>query len=269
MKAILGLIAAGLALWAQPRPPSAPLAFEVASVKPSGSGRNGVAGGCHGIDTVYSPRQAAQAPPLGRCELTDARLSHLINFAWGLQSMAQLESGPDWIARGDERFDVEAKAEDTSKATEQQLRGMLQNLLIDRFQLKFHRQTKDMPGFALVVAKGGPKLQASTSQETRVSFTGPDGNALIKPSGSEPVSLQAKKYSLAQLVDLLSAMGWHGPGIDKTDLPGEYDFTLSWDENGGPALSTALREQLGLRMEPARVPVAYFVVDSAARPSAN
>jgi uncharacterized protein (TIGR03435 family) len=71
------------------------------------------------------------------------------------------------------------------------------------------------------------------------------------------------------LLTLISALGGRGPGADKTELAGEYDFTLSWNEQEGPDLSTALREQLGLRMEAQKVPVSVFVVDSAQKPSAN
>jgi len=261
--------AGGLLMLAQPRPAHPPLAFEVASVKPATLGRYGVRGGCHGIDSVYTPGQQAEAAPLGRCVISDARLSHLISIAWGLQTMAQLETGPDWIARGAERFNVEAKAEDPPKTTEAQLLSMLQTLLIDRFQLKYHRETKNMAGFSLVVAKGGPKLQASHAEDARADFSSPEGAAVLKPMPGQAVSMKARKYSMAMLLDILSVIGGHGPGVDKTGLTGEYDFTLSWDENAGPALSTALREQLGLRMEPEKVPVSYFVVDSAARPSAN
>jgi uncharacterized protein (TIGR03435 family) len=269
MKTTICLLAAGLGLFGQSRPASAPQAFEVASVKPAGDGPNGFRGGCHGIDTVYTPTQQGEAPPLGRCVITDARLSHLISIAWGLASMQMLQAGPEWIARGMERFNVEAKAEDPAKTTGAQLLGMLQALLIERFQLKFHRESKDLPGFAVVVAKGGPKLQPSTSEETKVSFTGPEGRELLKPGGGQPISMKARKYSIAELVNLLSQIGGRGPGIDKTGLTGSYDFTLSWDEDAGPSLSTALREQLGLRLEADKVPVSYFMVDSAARPSAN
>ena len=102
--------------------------------------------------------------------ITNARLSHLINIAWDLQSMALLKSGPDWIARGDERFNVVAKAEEPGKATEEQLLSMLQTLLIDRFQLKFHRETTEMPGFALMIAKTGTKLRECQEPGPRSDF---------------------------------------------------------------------------------------------------
>jgi uncharacterized protein (TIGR03435 family) len=260
--------AAGLVLFAQSRPAPAALAFEVASVKVASQGPNGVRGGCHGIDSVYTPQQKAEAPPLGRCVITDARLSHLIGIAFGV-SMMNLKTGPEWIQRGDLRFDVEAKVEDPSKVTEQQLLTMLQGLLVDRFQLKFHRDSSETSGFALTVAKNGAKLQASKAEEPALSFTAPDGSPMFKPMPGRPVSMKARKCPISTLVELLSAIGGHGPAVDKTGLTGDYDFTLSWDDDAGPALSTALRDQLGLRMEPQKVPVSVFVVDSAEKPSAN
>jgi uncharacterized protein (TIGR03435 family) len=237
--------------------------FEVASIKASRPGPNGVEGGCHGIDSVLTPVQKANAAPLGRCVITDARLAHLVFIAWGLNTMQMVESGPDWIQRGVERFDVVAKAEDPSKATEQQLLAMLQNMLIERFQLKFHRKPAEMPGFALTIDKNGPHLDTSKSEDSFLSFG--DG----KPQSGKPVNLRLRRYSMAMLTKFLSAFGGQGPGIDKTGLGGLYDFTLAWDDDAGPTLPVALRQQLGLRMEPQKVEVSYFVIDSAQRPSAN
>jgi uncharacterized protein (TIGR03435 family) len=240
-------------------------AFEVASVKPSRSGPNGVSGGCHGIDSIFTPAARAEAAPLGRCVINDARLAHLVNIAWGLDTMQMIESGPDWIQRGMERFDVVAKAEDPSKTTEQQLLSMLQNLLVERFQMKFHRRPEETSGFALTVAKDGPHLEVSKSEDSNLSL----GKGQGKPAPGQPVALRVRRFSMPMLVKYLSAFGGQGPGIDKTRLDGVYDFNLSWDDDAGPTLPTALREQLGLRMEPQKVPVSYFVIDSAQRPSAN
>jgi len=95
-------------------------------------------GGCHGIDSIYTPAEAADAPSLGRCVITGARLDHLVFIAWKLDNMTLVETVPNWIARDEERFDIVAKAEDSSKATEQQLLAMLQTLLVERCQMKFH-----------------------------------------------------------------------------------------------------------------------------------
>jgi uncharacterized protein (TIGR03435 family) len=78
-----------------------------------------------------------------------------------------------------------------------------------------------------------------------------------------------RRFSMTMLTKLLSTFGGQGPGIDKTGLDGLYDFTLSWDDDAGPTLPTALREQLSLKMEPQKVAVSFFVIDSAQRPSAN
>jgi uncharacterized protein (TIGR03435 family) len=239
-----------------------PLAFEVASVKPSGSSSNGVRGGCHGIDSAYRPGQIAAAPPLGRCVITDGRLSHLIAIAYqvGVQS---IQGAPDWVIGGSERFDVEAKVEDPAKATEAQLLEMLQALLVDRFKLKFHREDKDVAGFALVVARNGPKLKASTSEDLNVDF-----GASFKPQPGQPVTLNARRFTMASLAGLLSGFG-PGPVIDRTGLPDAYDFKLNWDDTSGPSIFTALIEQLGLRLESQKVPRSFFIFDSAQRPAAN
>jgi uncharacterized protein (TIGR03435 family) len=238
--------------------------FEVASIKPSPQSPNGVHGGCHGIDSLYTPGQATAAPPLGRCVIGDARLSHLVNIAWQMQGMQLIKSGPEWIASGDERFNVEAKADNPTTVTEKQLLAMLQTLLIDRFQMKFHREPTEVSGFALTIAKNGPRLQDSKSQDPDFNF-GEQG----KPMRGQPVTFHARRISIQRLVDLLSTFGGRGPGVDKTGLTGTYDFTLKWDDDAGPTLDVALREQLGLRMESQKVPVSYFVIDSAQRPAAN
>src|SRR5262245_60028329 len=79
--------------------------FEVASVKRANS-PNGVSGGCHGIDSVYDPKSTVTPPPLGRCVINDARLSHLITIAYGLRAVNLIKAGPDWIARGDDRYNI-------------------------------------------------------------------------------------------------------------------------------------------------------------------
>ena len=176
--------------------------------------------------------------------------------------MYLIQSEPDWIARGSERFNIEANAADPRGTTEAQLRDMLQSLLIDRFQLKFHRETVEKSGFALVVGKKGSKLWKSTLEELEVLAF------ITTPAPGRPAAVDVGKYSMARLAGLLSVLGF-GPVIDKTGLTGGYDFTLSWNENTGPALSTALQDQLGLQLEPQKVTLSLFVIDSAQRPGEN
>src|SRR5262249_8371771 len=107
-------------------PVTATPAFEVASVRPSKTAFGGIRGGCRGVGATSGPDETAAAPPLGRCVFSDGRLSHYINIAWGLHNLDFLKSKPDWIARGNARFNIEAKAEDPTTATEEQLLKMFQ-----------------------------------------------------------------------------------------------------------------------------------------------
>jgi uncharacterized protein (TIGR03435 family) len=239
-----------------------PLSFEVATVKPS-KGGNGVSGGCHGIDSVYAASRSAEAPPLGRCVIHAARLSHLIAEAYKLPNMSMLkdEKGPDWVGMGGERYDVDAKVEDPTKVTEAQLLEMLKGLLAERFQLKFHREDKEIQGFVLTVAKNGPKFQESAkdASEPRVQTT-------LK--GAPVQTINAHKGTMADLIEGLGFVT-QTTVTDRTGLTGLYDFKLRFGGENGPEIFTALPEQLGLRLEGAKVTVSYFVVDSAKRPSDN
>lgn len=200
----------------------------------------------------------------GRCVIYDGRLSHLILRAWDLKLIDLIKGASPWMISGDDRYTIEAKAEDPANATEAQLIAMLQGAVIERFNLKFHRETVERPGFSLVVAKNGPKLTPAKGDETSRDFGRPG-----KCCGpNEPVNLTLRKYSIAGLAELLTNMG-RGPLIDKTGLTGEYDFKLFWDETNGPVLTTAVQQQLGLRLESAKVPMQLFVVESARKPSEN
>jgi uncharacterized protein (TIGR03435 family) len=236
--------------------------FEVASVRQSTSGINGVRGGCHGIDSTFGPNEYAP-PPLGRCVITDGRLSHMIAIAYQLNSMGLIKNATDWMISGDARYTIQAKADDPEHTTEKQLLAMLQALLVERFRMKFHRENKEESGYALVVGKNGSKLQASKGEESGMSF-GSGG----KPQPGGPVNLNGKRLTIASLAQLLTALG-PGPVNDETGLKGVYDIRLSWDDTAGPSLFTALQEQLGLKLESRKVPVSYFVIESAQKPREN
>ncbi len=238
---------------------NARLEFEVASVKLDRA-NNGVSGGCHGVDSWYTPAEAAAAPPLGRCVVTSARIGHLISIAWGLP-MRMIQGQPDW-PDGYDRFNIEAKADEPAKATQAQLLVMLQTLLVGRFQLMFHRETVEQAGFVLVVGKNGPKMKPTKGKDVVTSF----GDQL-KPAPNRG-TLTASKITITRLAEILSFIRW-SPVVDKTGLDGEYDFTLKWDEDEGPTLRTALEEQLGLKLEPQKVPESLFVIESAQKPSPN
>jgi uncharacterized protein (TIGR03435 family) len=239
------------------------LEFEVATIKPNTS-QSGVNGGCNGTDS--KPLQAAV--PLGRCWITSARLSHLIAVAYGIQ-IQNIKGGPDWVW-GAERFDIEAKAENPSTATEIQLLSMLQKLLADRFHLVLHKETKQVAGHALVPAKGGPKFKEAGGEgksSLRIS-----GAAIFKPDAIERRNIDlntilAQKVSMSQLAAALTNLPDSTPTVDKTGLHGFYDFKLSWEP--AESLSSVLQEQLGLKLEAQMVPVDVLIVDSAQKPAEN
>ncbi len=173
---------------------------------------------------------------------------------------------------------------------------MLQALLANRFQLVLHRETKELPGYALVVAKSGPKLHDAKPGDTYPNgMKGPDGKPgeglMIMGGNGGPVTGQG--IPIRNLVRLLSQQLGRTI-LDETGLTGKYDFTLQWapDERAGPmsaatqgggsrsddapppdssrpSLFTAIQEQLGLKLESRKVPVEMLVIDHVAAPSEN
>jgi uncharacterized protein (TIGR03435 family) len=230
--------------------------FEAASVNPAEPGNlKGVRGGCRGVDSKSSLNGVSL--PIGRCVITDARLSHLIMIGWQLKAIPMIQNAPEWVIGGDERFTIQAKAEDPH-ATEAQLLAMLQQLLVERFDLKYHRQDREETGYGLVVAKGGVKMEKSKDDDV----------AGLGPFNKGPtVTISAHRNSMAGLASFLSAIG-PGDVEDETGLDGFYNFNLMWNETEGPSVFSAV-QKLGLRLEPRKVPVSYFVIDSARPPGDN
>ena len=195
--------------------------------------------------------------------ITDGRLSHLIFIAYDLHSIGQIKNAPDWVIAGTERFTVEAKAEDPSKATQAQLLEMLRSLLQERFKLKFHRDNQEVPGFGLTVAKNGPKLQEAKSDEVATNFSD-----ALKPSEAGPITFTARKYSMERITDMIRdsrlARWWIRPD------------SRARTTSSCPGMR--LRVRLFLRRcrnswdfgsNPQKVPVSFFIFESAQRPTGN
>jgi len=254
--ALVTLAALPLLLPAQQ--PSKPHAFEAAAVNPAEPGNlKGVRGGCRGVDSKSNSADGVILP-LGRCVITDGRLSHLIQIAWRLKTISMIENAPDWVIGSDERFSIQAKAENQN-ATEAELYGMLQRLIVERFALKFHREDRLESGFSLVVGKNGPKLERAKDDDV----TGLDPFN----KGNPTLTFSAHRYSMAGLASLFSTFG-PGNVTDDTGLSDSYNFKLTWNNTEGPSVSSAL-QHVGLQLTPRKVPVSYFVIESAARPGAN
>ena len=254
--AVIGSLA--VQAWAQPPK------FEVASIKPThepGGVTFGVGNGGGG----------------GR----NVSLKTLMAFAWRLQEF-QISGASGWV--GSDRFDIEAKAANPSTDPDQ-LRIMLQSLITERFQLQFHFDTRETAVYLLTVSKGGPKMHRSGDQFSPtvngppLPGAGPNRGALRVGSGS----LIGNAVPLSLFTRLLSQRAV----LDRTGLSGRFEIELRWtpgpgempyDPGGnplppadvsGPSVFAAIQEQLGLKLESARGPVQFLVIDQVRKPSAN
>ena len=204
--------------------------------------------------------------------------------AYGLPGNRIID-GPKWLDTT--RFDIDAKMDDSVADHLRTLahgprrletQAMFQQLLADRFKLAVHWETRELPVYTLTVAKKGPKLQP-TKEATEGSGTSSHNNGL----GSE---FTAKGVTLPELAGALTQELSRELGrdiIDKTEIKGRYDLTLKWttpdagaapdnpasSADSGPSIFTALQEQLGLKLEPAKAPVQVLVIDHAEMPSEN
>ena len=197
-------------------------------------------------------------------------LSNLLMMAYQLDPR-QIIGGPAWVTT--DEYDIDAVAVDATQLA-QHREEMLQRLLADRFQLDFHRETRDMPVYVLTVAKDGPKLKAGDPAAPSGSGCQRLGVCSFR---NDPVAHFSRWLQFAVL---------DRPVVDKTDLTGGFDFTLIWtpDEtqftalgmhipppadnpNGPPGLFTAIQEQLGLKLTPQKIPAEVLVIDRVERPS--
>ncbi|MGH9239545.1 MAG: TIGR03435 family protein [Vicinamibacterales bacterium] len=240
------------------------LAFEVASVKPNKSAETG---------------GFIQRRPGGNFSVGNQTLRTLITFAYGLQGF-QLIGGPDWI--GTERFDIVAKAATDIPPTPfggvapESL--MLRALLEDRFRLAMHRETREMPIYALVVARSdgrlGPQIRRPTSDFCAQRFK-EAAKAAPPPMGTGPIcgiqgnneGLRAGAFPIGSFTNFLSSQTSRIV-VDRTGLTGGWDFELKWSPPNSPSpdpdrpsIFTALEEQLGLRLEPTTGPVEVLAID--------
>jgi uncharacterized protein (TIGR03435 family) len=251
--------------------------FEVASIKRyTGDGS--------GITFAFRPG--------GRLTVVNNELTNVIDNAYGIQYY-QLLGGPDWI--NSDRYNMEAKAEGSPDRKQMML--MLQTLLEDRFQLKVHRETRELPVFVLTVAKGGLKMEPTVegscepfdpNKALRRREPGEKilcGNNIIVRNG-----WNATAINMGGVTGALGAL-LRRKVIDKTAITGTFDVHLQWtpdeasdeapaglsvpgqpapsNEDRLPSLFTALQEQLGLRLESSKGPVEVLVIDRVERPTEN
>jgi bla regulator protein BlaR1 len=193
----------------------------------------------------------------------------LISYAYDLP-IEQIIGATGWI--GQDRYDIDARAASDAPMTQAQAREMLQAVLTERFHAMVHKDTQEMPVYALVVAKNGPKLTPSVAEARNMTM----GIAGAVFTGA--MQMTASKESMTQLASHFS----HKNGvdrivIDKTGLVGDYDYKLAWDIGFGtsrsdssvPSIFEALQQQLGLKLDPQKAAVDVIVIDQLEKPSAN
>ena len=223
----------------------AQVSFDVVSVKPSPPQATG--------------RSLTNRPGAG-LSASNATLKMLIFQAYQVMPY-QVTGGPEWISS--EGFDIEARA-DNSKATPEHFREMLRRFLADRFQLKVHRATKELPVYTLAIAKGGAKLTESPADTAETGMRNEGGGRM---SGVH-ATMQMFTTTLTRVLQRKV--------VDDTGRTGTYTFRLQFapdrdppSDNPGPSIFTAIQEQLGLTLKSGRGPVEVLIVDQAQKPAAN
>lgn len=221
------------------RPQSQPGAlpsFEVATIKPTSPTERG-----NGYWSL---------PGIGRFSAHSVSLQFLIQMAFGVEA-DQISGKPSWL--DSDFYDVEAKPEEGIELSREELKSRLQNLLIERFHLAAHFETKMVRGYALVAAKGGPKLQLTKGDHF-------PGFRVHTGAGH----LEGLNWSMPFLATMLQRV----TGLkvaDQTGITGSYDIKLEFapelqTDSSSPSLFTALRETLGLELKAQQVPMQVLVI---------
>lgn len=238
-------------------PPGADPAFEVAAIRPT--------------DT---------SAPHGKYIHIDGRhliafnmtVRNLIVYAFGLNAR-QIVDGPPALL--DRAFDIDGVPDIAGHPNRNQSRAMIRKLLISRFKLKFHDDSRELPAYVMRVANGGPRL-ANTSSKP--------GDATNFTYSCPPV-LTVRNYSMADFAKGMQDAFLDRPVVDQTGLKDRYDFILKWtaddsqsycppgsassDPNAPPGLFTAIEEQLGLKLTATKAPIPVMVIDHIEPPSEN
>lgn len=221
----------------------ATLEFEVASVKP------------HPGPVTISGLSISGT----RVGETAVNLLDLVTDAYNVR-YDQVSDGPNW-GKGEVRYDIQAKAPGGREPSREQVRQMLQSLLANRFKLVIHRETTEIPVYALVLAKGGTKLKPS-NDPTGVRVWANDNGRHME--GSVNMEFLIRQLSSAS----------ERPVVDQTGLAGNFTITLEWtpdnftpaDTTASLSIFTAVQEQLGLKLEPAKASVEKLIIEHAEKP---
>jgi uncharacterized protein (TIGR03435 family) len=254
-------------------------AFDVVSVRPT---------------QIAADGSAIESPPNGDgITMRNATMHEMIDYAYSFHHPELVSGLPEWAKT--KNYDLVAKVADANlaafrKLNQQQRRQMLQAVLAERFQLKVHREPKEVPIYALVVGKKGVKMKEATPGDQYTNGPKSEGGT---PAGADTLTPTAKGISgqavqMATLALMLSKLDLGREVVDRTGLTGRYDFTLrcapteamrpvingqmqpiSEEDAALPSIFTALQEQLGLKLEPTKGLIEGLVIDHIEQPSEN
>lgn len=242
--------------------------FEVASIKPTAPGAGG---------------SVLRFAPGGRLIITNIPLKTMIARAFRVL-LFQISGGPSWLESA--RFDVTAVS---VNAKQDEMPEMLQALLADRFQLVVRRETRELPVYALTLARRDGKLGPNLTASKAGSCTPRDPAKPGPPNPQDPWApgcggwiqgggrFVTKSLPLANILPIFSTL-LDRKVVDKTGLSGNFDIDIQWHDDDDPpadsdpdrpSIFTALQEQLGLKLESQKGPVEVLVIDRAEKPSGN
>jgi uncharacterized protein (TIGR03435 family) len=239
------------------------LEFEVASVK---------------LNTTNGPLDLAPRRSGDLVTMHNVQPYSVIFYAYHLTGSYQL-AGYVRLPDGWNWYDIDARI--GGEATDDQVRRMFQSLLEDRFKLKVHRETRDIPEYELVIAKGKPRLTPSSDKPMKVTI---EGRTFTQGPGTCGASLWREGSHIvchaATMEKIAAEVGGllHAPLVDRTGLTGTYDLNVRYvpddrkldaDLEPGPTLAQALQEELGLRLERGKGPVEVIVIDHMEKASEN
>ena len=248
------------------------LTFDVTSVRECPPGDNG--------------QRYANPAHSSRMDGSGLWVAQLIGWAYGMDWRSQVLGGPDWVQST--RFNVQATSDGAAddklvKLTDDQAKlekqHMLQVLLSDRFKLKVHMETKQMPAFVLAIARHGQKLHTAASADSNpVNINGSRHPPIGSNADPRGIAIVGRNASITDLVSILQFQTRMNV-IDQTGLTENYDFTLQFhgtlsemnDDNGTkwPPVETAIQEQLGLQLKETKAPISVIVIDHIEKPSEN
>jgi uncharacterized protein (TIGR03435 family) len=250
--------------WLIPKPPvqkamaaDADPVFEVATIKPSNP----------------DARRQGGRPAGNTVSLVNMTLANLLTFVYDVHAH-QIIGAPAWATA--DRYDITGKPEGEGQPSQEQLKVMFRKLLAERFRLAFHKEQRELPVYTLNVAKGGVKISKNQGKN--------DTTGVIFRS---PGSVLFNDVSLNDLCKTLQTAAVDRPVVNQTGLSGRYDFSLVWTPDRAliaapnpnalagsgadapPDLYSAIQQQLGLKLDAARVRVEVLVIDKVEKPSEN